>query len=110
MQPVSRHLGGIQERLQNAVQEHRNVIIDLFVQYVKRFFLQPCHLLDIRSSLTKADRECVRINVKELSVTYNSKYRSQMAPKENLLLDEQCSQITFKFARATHARTEHGAF
>ncbi|XP_024385951.1 sucrose synthase 2 [Physcomitrium patens] len=56
--PVLQRLNSIQERVQSAVQEHRNVIIDLLSRYVKqgRTHLQPHHIVDELNSLTEADR------------------------------------------------------
>jgi len=56
--PTLRRLNSIQERVQSAVQEHRNVILDLLSRYVKqgRTILQPHHLLDELNNVTEADK------------------------------------------------------
>lgn len=56
--PVLRRLNSIQERVQSAVQEHRNIILDLLSRYVKqgRTILQPHHILDELNNITEADK------------------------------------------------------
>jgi sucrose synthase len=56
--PTLRRLNSIQERVQSAVEEHRNVILDLLSRYVKqgRTILQPHHLLDELNNVTEADK------------------------------------------------------
>ncbi|KAG0588073.1 hypothetical protein KC19_2G213800 [Ceratodon purpureus] len=56
--PTLRRLNSIQERVQSAVQEHRNIILDLLSRYVKqgRTILQPHHLLDELNNITEADK------------------------------------------------------
>jgi sucrose synthase len=55
--PVLRRLNSIQERVQSAVEEHRNIILDLLSRYVKqgRTILQPHHLLDELNDVADAD-------------------------------------------------------
>lgn len=56
--PVLRRLNSIQERVQVAVREHRNIILDLLSRYVKQgnTILQPHHLLDELNNITEADK------------------------------------------------------
>jgi len=56
--PVLRRLNSIQERVQVAVREHRNIILALLSRYVKqgRTILQPHHLLDELNNISEADK------------------------------------------------------
>ncbi|KAG0568303.1 hypothetical protein KC19_6G010800 [Ceratodon purpureus] len=56
--PVLRRLNSIQERVQSAVQEHRNIILDILSRYVKqgRTILQPHHLLDELNNIVDEEK------------------------------------------------------